>query len=126
MKTSIITKAKMKVNSVAACAVSSLSAGLATIGLGFCDVEVKAGESMKRFIKLVFNVLMFGGIIMAAIGAVMLVRTIISMASGEQAQPGALGKGIGLLLGGIFLMSAKFLVETITNTKLDQFDFMKV
>lgn len=124
MKTSIITKAKMKVNSVAACAVSSLSTGLAAIGLGFCDVD--AGKSMKRFINLVFNVLMFGGIIMAAIGAVMLVRTIISMASGEQAQPGALGKGIGLLLGGIFLMAAKFLVEKITGVNLKSFDFMAV
>lgn len=124
MKLSIITKAKMKVNSVALCAASSLSAGLAAIGLGFCDVD--AGASMKRFIKIVFNVLMFGGIIMAAIGAVMLIRTIVAMASGEQAQPGALGKGIGLLLGGILLMAAKFLVTKITGQDPTTIDFMNV
>ena len=124
MKLSIITKAKMKVNSVALCAASSLSAGLAVIGLGFCDVD--AGASMKRFIKIVFNVLMFGGIIMAAIGAVMLIRTIVAMASGEQAQPGALGKGIGLLLGGILLMAAKFLVTKITGQDPTTIDFMNV
>lgn len=124
MKLSIITKAKMKVNSVALCAASSLSAGLATIGLGFCDVD--AGASMKRFIKIVFNVLMFGGIIMAAIGAVMLIRTIVAMASGEQAQPGALGKGIGLLLGGILLMAAKFLVTKIIGQDPTTIDFMNV
>ena len=40
-----------------------------------------------------FSITVFAGIVLIAAGAASLIRTIVSMASGEQAQPGALGKG---------------------------------
>ena len=39
--------------------------------------------------------------------------TIVSMASGEQAQPGALGKGIGLIVGGAVLCVLKAIVTVL-------------
>ncbi len=45
--------------------------------------------------------------------AASLIRTIVSMASGEQAQPGALGKGIGLIVGGAVLCALKAIVTSI-------------
>lgn len=43
------------------------------------------------------------GIVLIVAGAEFLIRTIVSMTSGEQAQLGALGKGIGLSVGGAVL-----------------------
>jgi len=43
-------------------------------------------------------------------------RAIVSMASGEQAQPGALGKGIGLIVGGAVLCALKAIVTAIIGT----------
>ena len=48
-----------------------------------------------------------------AAGAASLIRTIVSMASGEQAQPGALGKGIGLMVGGAVLCALKAIVTAV-------------
>lgn len=117
-----LSKAKAKVNSLAVGAASAVSAGLASVGLGFCDVN--ANTSMQNFLKTLFNVIIFAGIILVAMGAVSLIRTIISMASGEQAQPGALGKGIGLLVGGIVLCAAKAVVTAIIGQDPTTMTFM--
>lgn len=114
--------AKAKKNSLATKAAAALSAGLASVGLGFCDVN--ANTSMQNFLKTMFNVVMFAGVILAVAGAVTLIRTIISMASGEQAQPGALGKGIGLLVGGIVLCAAKALITAIIGQDPTSMQFM--
>ena len=79
---------------------------------------------MQNFLKTMFNVVMFAGVILAVAGAVTLIRTIISMASGEQAQPGALGKGIGLLVGGIILCAAKALITAIIGQDPTTMTFM--
>lgn len=113
---SVLSKAKMKVNSLATCAASSASAALAAVGLGFCDGP-NANTAMQNFLKTMFNILMFGGIIMAAVGAVMLIRTIIALASGDQAQPGAIGKGVGFLVGGLVLIGAKLFVTSILGNQ---------
>ena len=39
-----------------------------------------------------------------------------SMRAGEQAQPGALGKGIGLIVGGAVLCALKAIVTAIIGT----------
>lgn len=117
-----LSKAKAKVNSLAVGAASAVSAGLASVGLGFCDVN--ANTSMQNFLKTMFNVIIFAGVVLAVAGAVSLIRTIISMASGEQAQPGALGKGIGLLVGGIILCAAKALITAIIGQDPTTMTFM--
>ena len=38
------------------------------------------------------------------------------MASGEQAQPGALGKGIGLIVGGAVLCALKAIVTAVIGS----------
>lgn len=119
---STLTKAKAKVNSLAVGAATSVSAVLASVGLGFCDVN--ANTSMQNFLKTMFNVIIFAGVVLAVAGAVSLIRTIISMSSGEQAQPGALGKGIGLLVGGIILCAAKALITAIIGQDPTSMTFM--
>ena len=47
----------------------------------------------QKFLKTMFSITVFAGIVLIAAGAASLIRTIVSMASGEQAQPGALGQG---------------------------------
>ena len=122
VKNQFLQKTKMKVNSLAVGAATAVSASLASVGLGFCDVN--ANSSMQNFLKTMFNVIMFAGVILAVAGAVTLIRTIISMSSGEQAQPGALGKGIGLLVGGIILCAAKALITAIIGQDPTTMTFM--
>lgn len=110
--TSSLSNAKAKINYKLMGVTSTMTAGLAAVGLGFCD-PVDASGSMQKFLKTLFNIVMFAGVILALAGAVTLIRTIVSMASGEQAQPGALGKGIGLLVGGIILCAARAVIEAI-------------
>ena len=78
---------------------------------GFCDANLDA--SMNNFLTQMWKVMTFAGIIMAALGVASLVRTVSSIASGEQSQPGALGRGIGLLLGGIALAALKTLLGAL-------------
>lgn len=78
--------------------------------IGFCDVDVNS--STQKVMKAIFNLLLFGGIIMAAVGIGMLVRTVISMSQGEQAQPGALGRAIAITAGGIVLAAMKTITKT--------------
>ena len=61
----------------------------------YCDIN--GNSAMQKFLKTMFSIMVFAGIVLIAAGAASLIRTIVSMASGEQAQPGALGKGIGLI-----------------------------
>ena len=81
--------------------------------MGHCDVDVNS--STQKVMKAIFNVLLFGGIAMAAVGVGMLVRTVIAMSQGDQAQPGALGKAIGLTVGGIVLAALKTIMTTVTG-----------
>lgn len=80
----------------------------------YCDIN--GNTVMQKFLKSMFSLLVFAGIILVAAGAAMLIRTIVSMASGEQAQPGALGKGIGLIVGGAVLCALKALVTAIIGS----------
>ena len=117
MKSSVITnaqtklavgsmRAKMELQRAATPILVSASTSLASIGLaGFCDID--GNGVMQKFLKMFFNITLFGGIIMAGVGVATLLRTVVALASGEQAQPGAIGKGVGFLVGGIILMALK-------------------
>ena len=87
---------------------------LATICPAYCDVN--GNTAMQKFLKTMFSITVFAGIVLIAAGAASLIRTIVSMASGEQAQPGALGKGIGLIVGGAVLCTLKAIVTAVIGS----------
>lgn len=121
---SIASKLKsMKAATKAKIGTASLMAGtMMTQVAAYCDVD--GNSSMQNFLTTMFNFLLFGGIVLAIVGIVLLIKTIVSMASGEQAQPGALGKGIGLLIGGIVLACAKLIVTSIIGQDPTTMTFM--
>lgn len=90
-----------------------LAAGavIASICPAYCDIN--GNTAMQKFLKTMFSITVFAGIVLIAAGAASLIRTIVAMASGEQAQPGALGKGIGLIVGGAVLCALKAIVTAI-------------
>lgn len=71
---------------------------LILVSPAWCDIS--GDSALKNFLKTLFNVLTFAGVVLIIAGAASLIRTIVSIASGEQAQPGAIGRGLGLLIGG--------------------------
>lgn len=87
---------------------------LATVCPAYCDIN--GNTAMQKFLKTMFSITVFAGIVLIAAGAASLIRTIVSMASGEQAQPGALGKGIGLIVGGAVLCALKAIVTAIIGS----------
>lgn len=121
---SIASKLKsMKAATKAKIGTASLMAGtMMTQVAAYCDVD--GNSSMQNFLTTMFNFLLFGGIVLAIVGIVLLIKTIVSMASGEQAQPGALGKGIGLLIGGIVLACTKLIVTSIIGQDPTTMTFM--
>jgi len=89
-------------------------AAIASVCPAYCDIN--GNTAMQKFLKTMFSITVFAGIVLIAAGAASLIRTIVSMASGEQAQPGALGKGIGLIVGGAVLCALKAIVTAIIGT----------
>ena len=102
-------KTKMEDFSVRARLVAG--AAIASICPAYCDIN--GNTAMQKFLKTMFSITVFAGIVLIAAGAASLIRTIVAMASGEQAQPGALGKGIGLIVGGAVLCALKAIVTAI-------------
>ena len=90
---------------------AAMVGGLLCICPAYCDIN--GNSAMQKFLKTMFSITVFAGIVLIAAGAASLIRTIVSMASGEQAQPGALGKGIGLIVGGVVLCALKAIVTSI-------------
>ncbi len=90
-------------------------AAIAGVCPAYCTV-INGNSAMQKFLKTMFSITVFAGIVLIAAGAASLIRTIVSMASGEQAQPGALGKGIGLIVGGAVLCALKAIVTAIIGT----------
>jgi len=87
---------------------------LACLSPAYCDVN--GNSAMQKFLKTMFSITVFAGIVLIAAGTASLIRTIVSIASGEQAQPGALGKGIGLIVGGVVLCALKAIVTAIIGS----------
>lgn len=84
---------------------------LASISPAYCDIN--GNTAMQKFLKTMFSTTVFGGIVLIAAGIASLIRTIVAMAAGEQAQPGALGRGIGLVVGGVVLCALKAIVTAV-------------
>ena len=90
---------------------ASIAGAVLMVCPAYCDID--GNSYMQKFLKTMFSITVFAGIVLIAAGAASLIRTIVSMASGEQAQPGALGKGIGLIVGGAVLCALKAIVTSI-------------
>lgn len=86
-------------------------AGVIGICPAYCDVN--GNTAMQKFLKTMFSITVFAGIVMIAAGVASTIRTVVSMVSGEQAQPGALGRGIGLIVGGAVLCALKAIVTAV-------------
>lgn len=106
-----VLKAKEKRRDVSARIGAVVAGVLIPICPAYCDIN--GNSAMQKFLKTMFSITVFAGIVLIAAGAASLIRTIVSMASGEQAQPGALGKGIGLIVGGAVLCALKAIVTAI-------------
>ena len=119
MVNTIHTKNKVMhvLNSKAAKALIIVTGALNACGLGFCTTTIiDANSSAKNFMKVLFNAITFAGVILIIAGAAMLIKTIVGLASGEQAQPGSIGRALGLLIGGIVAVGLKAIIKTITGT----------
>lgn len=95
-------------------AMNSVVATLAAAGLvspTYCD-STDVTTVGNNVIKAVFNVLLLGGIVLAAVGVVQLVRAIMEASQG-QSQPGAVGKALGMILGGIVMAAAKTVLNAL-------------
>ena len=128
MKKKIISatnKVKGAMSTVTGKMVAGVTALAAAAGIStpaWCDIN--GNTSLQNFLKILFNVTLFGGIILAVAGAAMLLKTIISITSGDQPQPGALGKGIGMLLGGIVLIALKAIIKAIIGVDPTTLNFL--
>lgn len=116
----LVREQKMKpVIATAMCATSSF---MATISPAMC--EINGNSAMQNFLKILFSLLIFVGIVLIIAGAVSLIRVVMAVASGETAQPGTIGRGAGLLVGGIILCAAKQLVKAIIGQDPTTMTFM--
>ena len=108
-------------NTKAAKALIVVTGALNACGLVFCDAvapttTIDANSSAKNFMKVLFNAIMFAGVVLIIAGAAMLIKIVVGLASGEQAQPGSIGRALGLLIGGIVAVGLKAIIKTITGT----------
>lgn len=103
--------AKFKRGNVLTGTKAAMMCAIAGICPAYCDIN--GNTAMQKFLKTMFSITVFAGIVLIAAGVASLIRTIVAMASGEQAQPGALGKGIGLIVGGAVLCALKAIVTAI-------------
>ena len=92
-------------------AAAAVGTAMVAVSPAWCDIS--GDSALKNFLKTLFNVLTFAGIVLIIAGAASLIRTIVSIASGEQAQPGAIGRGLGLLIGGIVLAALKAIITAV-------------
>ena len=113
---------EQKIKPVVAMAICLTSTIMATVSPAMC--EINGNTSMQNFLKLLFSLLVFVGIVLIIAGAVSLLRVVMSVASGATAQPGTIGRGAGLLVGGIVLCAAKALVKAIIGQDPTTMSFM--
>lgn len=97
---------------------AALLAVLSTISPAYAAVD--PDKSARNILTVVFNIFLFGGIVLLGVGIYMIGKAV---SDGENAPPGAIGKGIAFAIAGLILCFAKWFVEQITGTKIDSFSF---
>ena len=113
---------KKEMKPIVASAMCVTSTIMASLSPAMC--EINGNSAMQNFLKILFSILIFAGIVLVIAGAVSLIRVVMSVASGETAQPGTIGRGAGLLVGGIVLCAAKAIVKTIIGHDPTTMTFM--
>ena len=101
----VIFAAKDKV----ACVAVSVLGGLA---ISPVYAEVDPSQALNKVLRIVFSILMVGGIVAIAYGAFQLFKALTSQDAGDSH---SLTKGIGWIVGGIVMVAAKFVVNAITG-----------
>lgn len=92
-----------------------IAAGVSPV---YCTNATNVNTAASKVLKMIFNVLLFGGLIMTAVGVVSLVKAV---QAGDSAAPGSIGKATGMLLGGVIMCAAKYLVEQLLGVTIDSF-----
>lgn len=92
-------------------------AGLSTISPAFA---VDPDRSARSILTVVFNIFLFAGIVLLGVGVYMIGKAV---SEGENAPPGAIGKGIAFAIAGLILCFAKWFVEKILGVNIDSFSF---
>ena len=118
----LLQKAKQAINQNMVKA--ALAAGGAALMFSPAWCDISGDSALKNFLKTLFNVLTFAGVVLIIAGAASLIRTIVSIASGEQAQPGAIGRGLGLLIGGIVLAALKAVITAVIGQDPTSINFL--
>lgn len=76
----------------------------------FCAGELNANETLQKTLKLVFNLMKFGGFIFAGYGVVLIAKAIASPDAGD---PHGITKGIGAIVGGVIMIVVKSVLELL-------------
>lgn len=94
-------------------------ASAAQVGIAYADVN----DTINNVLKFVFGGVTLVGIFMAIVGVVQLVRYYMAVSGGDQAQPGQLGKAIGMLIGGIVCVFVKTILSAL-GVPVDNFQWI--
>lgn len=116
-----ISTIKTKINATKVAVAGSI-ATLAGIPQAYCLKD--ANGMASSILVTIFNFIKFGGIVLLAIGIVKLIKTAISMAGGDQTPPQELAKDAAMVLGGIALLMAQTLVESVTGESISNLTLM--
>jgi hypothetical protein len=110
----LIKTVKEKVNMADMKCAMAISSVMATILPGYCS---DANTAMTNTINAIMNIIKFAGYIMLAIGVVQLVRCIMALTSGDQLQPGQLGKALGMIIAGVIACTIETVLEKLGINK---------
>jgi hypothetical protein len=92
---------------------TALAAVASTCGFAFCEEQEKSiGDAATTVLKMFFGIITFAGIAMAGVGAIQFVLWALAAKEG-QAQPGQMGKALGMFFGGLVCAFLKTLLTTI-------------
>lgn len=100
---------KEKVNSTQAKMAVGATAALAAVAPGYCTAD----SQIQKVVNIVFGLIKFGGFVMLGVGIVQLVKTIVDIVGGDQAQPNALPKALAMLAAGIVAASAQAVLKAM-------------
>ena len=106
----IFNSIKEKVNNTNAKLTLAASSALATVVPGYCNT---ANNTAGKVITMMFNLISVAGLVLVALGVVQLVRAIIALSSGDQLQPGQLGKALGMIVAGIVAAALKAILTSL-------------
>lgn len=67
---------------------------------------------LNKLVFMLFNIMLFGGVLSLAYGVVQLFRAFTN----EESDPRTLSKGVGFVIGGIAMIAVKSIITTLIGT----------